>query len=160
PGAPPVGESFDAQVAALIGQSGQKSLTSGRINLIGLNKVKERFGASWERVADRADRIARNTIERYLVKGDIYGSMQGGVAYVIVFAQLPDHQAKIKCALIGTEIARALLGEEGTELLEIKTGTAQVDGSFKLEDVRLDEAALAPEPTPDLLEFAEVDEEA
>jgi hypothetical protein len=151
-------ETFDDQLKALLQQSGQKSLVSGRINLIGLNKVKERLGASWERVAGRADRIARNTIERYLVQGDIYGSLQGGISYVVVFAQLSDNQAKVKCSLIGNEIAKALLGEEGTDLLEIKTVTAQVDGSFTLTEAQLDAAALVPETAPDVLEFAEVDE--
>jgi hypothetical protein len=155
-------DSFDDQLQKLLLQSGAKSLVSGRINLIGLDKIKQRFGDSWPHVAGRADRVARNTIERYLVQGDIYGSVRGGIAYVIVFAQLSPDDAKIKCTLIGNEIAQALLGEQGTDMLEIKTATEQVDGTFKLEDahIDLDEHSPAAEPAPDLLEFAEVDEAA
>jgi hypothetical protein len=154
-------ESFDEQLKKLLSQSGGKSLVSGRINLIGLGKIKQRFGDSWPHVAGRADRIARNTIEHYLVQGDIYSSVRGGIAYVIVFAHLPEDQARVKCALIGNEIAKALLGEDATDMLEIKTATEQVDGSFKLEDahIELDEDS-AVEPTSDVLEFAEVDEAA
>jgi hypothetical protein len=159
---PGAADGFDEQLAKLLSQSGRKSLISGRINLIGLGKIKQRFGDSWPHVAGRADRIARNTIERYLVQGDIYGSVRGGIAYVVVFARLSEDEAKIKCALIGNEIAKALLGEQGTDMLEIKTAAEQIDGSFKLEDahVDLEEASPDSESTSDLLEFADVDEQS
>src|SRR5690349_20091822 len=107
---------FGERIKILLSQSGQKSLLSGRVNLIGLHKIKERFGENWEKFADRADRIARNTIERHLVSGDIYTCLHR-VIYVVVFARLSAHQAQVKCTLIADEIAKALLGEEGTDLL-------------------------------------------
>jgi hypothetical protein len=156
PPAPRAEVSFSDKIKILLAQSGQKNLLSGRVNLIGLYKIKERFGASWEKVADRADRIARNTIERHLVSGDIYTGLHG-VAYVVVFARLSADQAQIKCTIIGDEIAKALLGEQGTDLLTVKSSIKSVDGSFMLESIKLaDEAG----PRDDDLEFVEENADA
>jgi hypothetical protein len=114
---------------------------SGRVCQIGFGKIRARFGSSWERVADRAERIARNTIERYLTRGDIYGAVEGP-AYVIVFAQLSEEKAKAKCVLIAQQIAKALVGENGVDVLDIKGGAANADGSYSLQDVPIDDGFL------------------
>jgi hypothetical protein len=154
---PPTGAapSFGDKIKILLAQSGQTNLLSGRVNMIGLHKVKERFGDSWEKVADRADRIARNTIERHLVSGDIYTSLHR-VIYVIVFARLSAHQAQVKCSLIADEIAKALLGEEGTDLLTVKTSVRAVDGTFGLESIKLTDSGASDSD----LEFVEDEAEA
>jgi hypothetical protein len=110
------------------------SLQASRINVIGLKRVKERFGAEWARIADRADRIARNVIERHLAPGDVYAKW-GEDTFITVFAQLSENDAHIKCFLIGNEIVRTLLGEDGSEQLEIKTAVTRVDGSIQLEEI-------------------------
>jgi len=138
PSSPGAEREFGERIKILLSQSGQKSLLSGRVNMIGMHKIKERFGAEWEKFADRADRIARNTIERHLVSGDIYTCLHR-VIYVIVFARLSAHQAQVKCTLIADEIAKALLGEEGTDLLTVKTSVKAIDGSFRLESIKLAE---------------------
>jgi hypothetical protein len=132
-----VGADFAASLKSFLAHRGETSLPLGSVNLIGLDKIKERFGASWERIAERADRIARNTIERYLVKGDIYSCIKSA-AYMILFAQLSDEKARVKCALIAQEIAHTLLGESGTDLLQVKAGVVLADGSFDLKEMRLD----------------------
>jgi hypothetical protein len=120
------------QIKNLIGANAAPLV--GRLNLIGLSKIKERFGAEWPRIAQRADRIARNVIERHVGPGDVYASW-GPETYVIVFARLGEAEARVKCLLIGTEIAKSLLGEEGTEHLEIKTAVARLDGALDFENL-------------------------
>src|SRR5260370_12687466 len=75
-------------------------LHASRLNIIGLKHVKERLGPSWRHVADRADRIARNVIERHLGPGDIYAT-SGNDSYITVFARLSELEARVKCYLIG-----------------------------------------------------------
>jgi hypothetical protein len=147
---------FGERIKILLSQSGQTSLLSGRVNMIGLHKIKERFGENWEKFADRADRIARNTIERHLVSGDIYTCLHR-VVYVVVFARLSSHQAQVKCTLIADEIAKALLGEDGTNLLTVKTSVKGIDGSFRLENIKLADKAGGSDGE---LEFVEQETEA
>jgi len=123
---------FLSHIRELLEQS--PSLQASRINVIGLKRVKERFGAEWARIADRADRIARNVIERHLAPGDVYAKW-GEDTFITVFARLSENEAHIKCFLIANEIVRTLLGEDGTEHLEIKTAVTRLDGSIQLEEI-------------------------
>jgi hypothetical protein len=125
---------FNEQLKHLLEQTGQSTALSGRLFFIGLQKIKDRFGSEWERMAERAHRIARKTIERHLAPGDIFSAVQG-VTFVIVFASLSKEQAQLKCVMIGDEIAKALLGENGAELLEVKAAVARIDGSFDLKSL-------------------------
>jgi len=151
----------DADEAEFLGQirrllESTPSLQASRVNVIGLKRVKERFGEAWKRVADRADRIARNVIERHLEPGDIYAAW-GGDTYITVFARLSEQEARVKCYLIGNEIVRTLMGDDAAEFLEVKTAVTRVDGSVDLRTVgsmeQLFEGAevispLAPPPEP------------
>lgn len=110
------------------------SLQASRVNIIGLKRIKERFGDTWKHVADRADRIARNVIERHLEPGDIYATW-GEDTYITVFARLSEQEARVKCYLIGNEIVRTLLGDDASEYLEVKTAVTRVDGSVDLKAV-------------------------
>lgn len=123
---------FLAEIGRLLKRT--PSLQASRVNIIGLKRIKERFGDDWQRVAARADRIARNVIERHLESGDIYATW-GVDTYITVFARLSEQEARVKCYLIGNEIVRTLLGEEAAEYLEVKTAVTRVDGSLDLQAV-------------------------
>ncbi len=125
-------QEFLAEIGRLLKRT--PSLQASRVNIIGLKRVKERFGDDWKRVADRADRIARNVIERHLDPGDIYATW-GVETYITVFARLSEQEARVKCYLIGNEIVRTLLGDEASEFLEVKTAVTRVDGSVDLQAV-------------------------
>jgi hypothetical protein len=135
---------FDTQLADLLGHTGSGAVHAGRINLIGLERIKEQFGANWARIADRAERIARSTIERHLVPGDIFTSVQG-MHFIIVFGSLPRREAQLKCVLMAREIARALLGDEGASELEVRTAVAKLDGTLGFATVpTIDELLSSP----------------
>jgi len=132
-------DGVDADEAEFLGQIRRllertPSLQASQLKMIGLKRVKERFGPEWQHIADRADRIARNVIERNLEPGDIYASW-GEDTYITVFARLNEQAARVKCYLIGEEIVRTLLGEEATGHVEVKTAVTRVDGRVDLEAV-------------------------
>jgi hypothetical protein len=127
-------------------------LLAGNITLLGLDRVKARFGSRWTAVAERVHRITRNTIARHLVAGDIYTSWRE-TNYIILFGNLPQAQAQMKCALIAAEVARALLGEEGAEDLGVKDSVTALDGRVALAEMPsitewLEAALAAPAAAP------------
>lgn len=106
----------------------------GQVNLISMARIKERIGERWPHYAVKADRIARNAIERYLVGGDIYARWKDA-GYIIVFATLDARQAQIKSILIGDEITKALLGEEEVNLAQVHSVEVQSDGELTFSEV-------------------------
>lgn len=145
---------FEDRLKAMLQQSGHDALLSARVNFIGLQKIKERFGPEWERIAGRAERIARNIIERHLLAGDIYTGING-LTFVMVFARLSQEQAKVKCLAIADEIAKALLGERGGDLLQVKTAVKRIDGTLDLQDVSLTDQPCASLAGAEELAFVE-----
>ena len=117
---------FEARLRLLVGQHAEEALQAGRISVIGFDRVKERFGPAWERLADRADRLARNVIERHLMPGDIFAAWQDA-SYVIVFASLDPEPAKMKCLMIADAIMKVLFGEDGGDLISIRSAVAQLE---------------------------------
>jgi hypothetical protein len=105
----------------------------GQVNLISIARIKDRLGSEWPHYAVKADRIARNAIERYLIGGDIYARWKDE-GYVVVFATLDLRQAQVKCKLIGNEISEKLLGEDESDFSEIRDVEVQADGSVKFSD--------------------------
>src|ERR1700737_313249 len=71
----------------LLGQASDAAVHAGRVNFISLDKLKDRLGARWERVAISAHRIASQTIERHLEPGDISSALPN-FSYIIVFARM------------------------------------------------------------------------
>jgi EAL domain-containing protein (putative c-di-GMP-specific phosphodiesterase class I) len=133
---------FEERLRTLLAQGGPAAVQAGRINFIGLDKVRDRYGAGWEKVAARADRIARQTIERHLAQCDLYTGLPG-FAYVIFFTRLSHEEARVKCRVITERIVKLLLGEAGTDLLEIKTAVARIDGRIDLSSSALTEEVMS-----------------
>jgi hypothetical protein len=143
---------FEDRLRDMLGQSSDAAVLAGRVNFIGLDKIKERLGATWERVASSADRIARQTIERHMESGDIFSGLQG-FSYVMVFARLSQEQARVKCLLIAEQISKTLLGETGTELINVKAAVARIDGHIDLKAISLAEELTASLDAAGDLEF-------
>jgi hypothetical protein len=145
---------FVQRLREIVASSG--SALAGRINLLGLGHIKAHFGDTWQRIADRAERIARNSIERRLSPRDIYGKWDD-FDFVLILSDLDAAAAQVKCALIAQEIARALIGEEGAELIEVKSAVVRLDGEFDFAAVPvkgallklLNHVAQPKEPTSD-----------
>jgi hypothetical protein len=126
-------DEFESHLRSLI-KDDAKPL-AGRVNFIGLSKIRDKLGDRWPKLAERADDITRKAIERRLIEADVYTKYKE-LHYLIIFAQLTHEQAQLKCALIAEEITKKLLGDDITpELLEVKTMVSQLEGKFEFEDV-------------------------
>jgi hypothetical protein len=118
---------FESRLALLLSQSTSGAFQAGRISIVGVERAKERFGTAWERLASRADRIARNAIERYLLPGDIY-TVWHDMSYLIVFPSLEPDRARMKCLLIADEVMKALFGDEGSDVISVDSAVAPLVG--------------------------------
>lgn len=128
-------DDFERRLRTLMTSAPPSQPLAGRVNFIGLSKIRDELGGRWPQVAARADEIARKAIEHRLTDVDVY-TQYHELQYLIIFAQMTQEQAQLKCALIAEEIAKRLLGEDAaTGLLEVKTMVSQLDGSIKFEDV-------------------------
>lgn len=126
-------DEFEAHIRTLLKQESKP--LAGRVNFIGLSKIKDKLGSRWEKLSALADDITRKAIERRLTNVDVYTRYKE-LHYLIVFAQLSPEQAQLKCALIAEEITKRLLGEDiAPELLEVKTMLSALDGKFEFENV-------------------------
>jgi hypothetical protein len=126
---------FDAQVNELLRRSGRPELLAGRISLINLREIEETFGPSWKRIADRAERIARATIERHLMPGDIYTGVDS-LSFVVVFCSLSESAANAKCLLIADRIRKTLLGDQGAEKFAVRASVGTIEEGFRLAETR------------------------
>jgi len=113
--------------------SGHGSAVSGRMQLVNLAKVSESFGARWPKVEKNVHSIIEGILARRLSPADFYVH-QGGNDYYFLFSGLSEADAKIKCALLTSEIMASLIGDEAgkAELagLDFRTVVAQVDGAM------------------------------
>jgi hypothetical protein len=146
PAAPSIAESRadggKVDIAQLIARDVQTVISQHRaqaeeaiVHFLSLSKLRERPGPKWEKTAAWIDGMARQEIERRLVRADVFKCMDG-LNYLVLFARLSLRQAQLKCALIAEDIARRLRGAAmDASALEVKTAMLQPDGSVVLVDV-------------------------
>lgn len=114
-----------------------ESISAGGLQIIGMGRIRERLGDRWERYAARVHGTAVRVLQQRLAATDVF-SRHGDFGYIVLFAELAEEQAQIKCSLIAEEIARDVLGEdEATEGVEVQTVVTRVDGSIVAERVDL-----------------------
>jgi GGDEF domain-containing protein len=111
----------------------QQSVATGKLHLINLDGLKERFGEQWESKAGRVASVMEAALQRHLSGRDFFSRIDDG-AYVIIFEWLTERDATIKCALIAREVLQKLFGQaqDGTGVV-IQTAVATVDGSLDVK---------------------------
>lgn len=108
-------------------------VSAGKLHFINLEAVKAHFGDQWPRLSERAETLVRRTIERRLSPTDVYRKTSD-LNFIVVFGNLAQHEAEIKCAIIAEEITRLLVGDEmGGGKLTPKALTIQIDDKSKLQ---------------------------
>jgi hypothetical protein len=111
---------------------GPEPISAGKLHFLGLEKVRAHFGDAWPKMASRAEALVRRAIERRLSPLDVYRKT-GDLNFVVVFGSLGAQEAETKCALIGEEITRMLVGDElGKGMLAVKTLATDVSGAGTL----------------------------
>jgi hypothetical protein len=114
-------------------------VSAGRVQILNLNKIRDRLGEHWPRYAEKIHAVVHETFEHRLVRADVYSRLSE-FAYVIVFATLSKAEAQIKCSAIAEEIAAKLFGqEEAAKLVEVQTVVIGVGRGVALEKVNVAE---------------------
>jgi len=114
-------------------------VSAGRVQILNLNKIRERLGEHWPRYANKVHAVVHEVFEHRLVRADVYTRVSE-FAYVIVFATLSKAEAQIKCSAIAEEIAAKLFGqEEASKLVEVQTVAIGVGRGVALEKVNVAE---------------------
>jgi GGDEF domain-containing protein len=96
----------------LIGQSsaGSAPVVAGKLQLVGLDAVRERLGDRWPEMAERTFALAERVIQKYLQPGDIVRrSTDDG--FLVFFGRLSESEAQFKARAIGDEIREKLIGD-------------------------------------------------
>lgn len=119
---------YESRLTATVSEQG--SAVSGRMQLVNLSKIAERFGPRWPQVSKKVHYIIESILARRLSSGDQY-VRQGDDHYYFLFSGLSESEARIKCTLLTQEITAKLMGDEAgmAELagLDLRSVVARVD---------------------------------
>lgn len=109
----------------------QSGVLTGRVNLIGLERCRDHFGARWSQIEPRAHEIAQGVINRHLAPGDIF-TRYSDMDYLLILASVGEGAGKLKCQAIAEEISRKLLGDGmPAEAAEVKSAMVTADGRLQ-----------------------------
>ncbi|HNB26492.1 MAG TPA: PAS domain S-box protein [Alphaproteobacteria bacterium] len=100
---------LEMREALNVGKAGD-SVVAGKLQLVGLARVRESLGDKWVSVADRAFTVAERTIQRHLRPGDIFRRSKDD-GFLVLFANLSATEAQFKADTISREICEKLTGE-------------------------------------------------
>jgi EAL domain-containing protein (putative c-di-GMP-specific phosphodiesterase class I) len=130
PRVPPKSSVTD-RVAGLLAE--QRLVAAGKLHLINLDGLKQRFGDRWESKATRIASVMEAALHRHLSTRDFFSQIDDG-AYVIIFEQMTERDATVKCNLIAREVLQKLFGDaDDVTGIVIQTAVANVDGSVDLK---------------------------
>lgn len=131
-----------ARIDELLAQRpADSNLVGGKINLLNIDEIRQRLGAKWPRYEEQVQHIVSETLNRRLSEKDFF-TRSGDDAYMILFHNTSEAEAKLKCALLGQEISRKFFGElEGAGcVLNVETLVATADGGVARERIHLVDA--------------------
>lgn len=106
-------------------------VTSGKLQLIGLEKVKRRLGAKWPAMQAQVYAITEDVIARHLSTGDIHLRHKDDT-YLIIFATASREEGEYVAAAISNEIRDRLFssGNEDLRSIAIKKHIVQTKAGF------------------------------
>ncbi|GAK43546.1 conserved protein [Tepidicaulis marinus] len=125
--------SADSQLARLVsqiapGQKGPRSWQAGNIQILGLESLRRQLGPTWDKFASTIHLAIENILSQQLGVKDVYARL-GDERYIVIFASNdPRHAAEVM-AKVTDHLMANLLGESGTELLQVETVLGQVNAS-------------------------------
>jgi PAS domain S-box-containing protein len=92
------------------GGTNAKSVVAGKLQLIGLDAVRQRLGERWPALAERTFAMAERVIQKHLRQGDVLRrSSEDG--FLVLFSNLSEAEAQFKALAIGNEIREQFIGE-------------------------------------------------
>tara|TARA_R110001599_G_scaffold259025_1_gene459343 strand:+ start:4137 stop:5444 length:1308 start_codon:yes stop_codon:yes gene_type:complete len=115
--------------------SGGACKLGGQVQFLGLDEVKNNLGDRWEKKQDFIRNLCQRTIKPHIGKSDIcleYGEL----GFVILFGDLADEAATLKCGLIKAEILRQLRGDDELKNVGVRTTVGDLaSGALKATDL-------------------------
>jgi hypothetical protein len=111
-------------------------LPYGQINIIGLDKLRDRLGAKWAEVEDKVYAAADRIIRARIGPRDAYTRLSEN-EFLLIFANIPADVARLKCAKIAEEICAFFLGDPDTQGVTVRTAVGVMDGRVKFEELQL-----------------------
>ena len=130
---------YEERLTAAVAKQG--STVSGRMQLVNLAKISESFGPRWPKVEKKVHSIIAGILARRLSAADYY-VRQGEENYYFLFSGLSESDAKIKCALLASEIMTSLIGDaagkEELAGLDFRSVVVQLDDTTKPEVATLE----------------------
>ncbi|WP_193170001.1 hypothetical protein [Nisaea nitritireducens] len=135
--------------------SGSRPL-GGQLQFLGLDEVKQQLGDRWETKKDFIRSLCQRTVKPHIGKSDLcleYGEL----GFVILFGELDDETATIKCGLIKAEILRQLKGDDELASLNVHTsvgdlasgGTSNASLSDLIEKAMANKSEKSADPRAD-----------
>lgn len=119
----------------------QKDLiTSGKLQLIGLQAIKRRMGKQWSGLAKIVYETTETVMDQYMDKGDIFIRYQDD-SYVLIFTRSTPQESQEKTFRIAEEIRERLfaLDEEELNDLEIRQAISTIQTDMFMEAGFLDD---------------------
>lgn len=99
-------------------------VVAGRMQLVGLDAVRQALGARWTERRDAILELAEAVLKRRLGQRDIW-RRQGEEGFVVVFAETDERTARFKAEAIAAEIRETLVGQ-GESGISLATTVAEV----------------------------------
>jgi hypothetical protein len=129
---------------------GERPIPLCAFQMLGLDDVRAELGDRWPALRDKVHLIARNTIAKHLVRGDVFEA-HGDDGYVVLFATLGAAEAKFKTNVISREIREHLLGVKEAACIGVSSVCAEItpntlDAGDDAAVVELAFRHVAPEP--------------
>lgn len=105
----------------------QALITSGKLQFIGLAKIKKRMGKQWEGLSKVVYDTTEAVIDQFLDKGDVFIRYQDDT-YIMIFARSSLEESRIKGERIAVEIQKRLFALDEAELrtLEIRQALNEI----------------------------------
>ena len=135
--------------AKLSGLANDGEIVASRLQMVGLEAIKEQLGDEWEQQAAKVILIADRVIQSHISGKDVYD--RRGLGFVICFANADSQDATAKAKAIEFEIQEKILGEN------LDPGLAEIAAETRVLKVSASEAAQSDDPMA--LITARIDEE-
>ena len=115
--------------------STQKTLPYGQINVIGLDKLRDKLGNRWPKIKDKIHTAANKIIRAQMTAADVF-VQYSECEYLIVFGTISSEAARLKCVKIAEEICAYCLGSPDTAAVKVKTAVGRVDDQLLFEEMK------------------------
>lgn len=125
-----ISQARQAKLESLCHQLFQKEelVLSGRLQLLGLSKIKKRMGRRWDGMQQIVHDVCEESINKYLSAGDV-SICHRDDSYVLLFATKSLAEIELRTMLIAEDIKKQLFDYDEFEDLEILNQIARIQPS-------------------------------